>query len=1344
MIMHTQYYSKFRFTAVFTGLLFLLTSSAAAQTIQVGSGSYTTTLPEGRNVPSLQNGEDATPRFSSEFNQLVQTNDYWSNLIYPFLGSNHMNQVPAHPLAIESSDNGFKLGYFNTNSTLGELYAFTSANTIQVGIAGSTSSITSTYAYGDWTFSAEMDYGDASLIATTGHGLPYTFFDMSGGDIEVTSGSTFTLWHNVNEVIGLTIDDVHYALFAPTGSTWSGTDTLTSSLNDKGFLSVAVLPDATTETLEFFRKHAYAQVTNSTTSWNYDELSADLTSTFTYETVLRDSAAGNLDETLTALYRHQWINTADVLTSYTYVSPRGEMKVFEGNSFSTTARFSGVLPSLPDEGNYDRIQLLELVQQVASEELPVDNTYNNGKQMGRFIEVLHIADQLGAINERDYLLSELKRRLESWFTAGGEQEYYYNDTWNTLFGYPGSFGSSTQINDHHFHAAYAIKAAATIAQYDSAWASQDNWGGMVNLIIQDANNWDRDNEMFPFLRNFDTYAGHAWASGHGDFNFSGDEPGNNQESSSESMNFASATILWGELTGQTEIRDMGIFLYTNENEAIDQYWFDVDDEVFPDDFAHNAVGIVWSDAGAYSTWFGSDPEFIRGINFLPINGGSLYLAKNPDYIIENYNQMVSELGSQPTQWKDIFWQYLSMSDAGLALSYYNADQSYTPFDGESRAHTLHWLYNMKEMGAFNTDITADVSTYAVFVNETNDTTYIAFNAEPMEKIITFSDGFMMSVPARTLNSYNTATPAITMEPAPEPIYDPEYVISIFSDTYSSDVEATFNIEDGQLTKTSIEVIDGNNLLKYENLDTQTTELEFPISVFSRTNFHADFYSADTTTISVYLISEDSEEKSYSFSIDSSSWSNMTVPLFVFSDVVDLNAISSIRIEGESTIYVDNLFFSGDTPVPSGPKTEADKPDLDEVNVISIFSDSYDNLEGVNLTPDWQQNTIASIISIMANDVLLYENFDYQGIELGSNVDVTNMEWFHLDFWTEDATNLKVYLISPGPVETAFNISIKQNSWQSIDIPLEEFTDVNLSEVFQIKFEGDGNVYLDNLYFGKKADLTEAPIPTHDAGKVVSLFSDTYENNTVDTWSATWDQATHEDIMINENNMKYYSNVNFAGIEFISNQIDATNLTNFRFDFITLESTDAPVTFSLKLVDFGANGFWDGGATDDVEDELFFDEESTPALVSNEWISFDIPIDDFEKMVTREHLSQLLFITSGGLKEFYIDNVYFYGDAIINSNDDESSEVPTELKLSQNYPNPFNPSTNIEFSLPKASKVSLIIYNSLGQQVSKLLDTRLNPGSHSITWNAKWAPTGVYFYQLKTANATLTKRMLLIK
>ena len=81
---------------------------------------------------------------------------------------------------------------------------------------------------------------------------------------------------------------------------------------------------------------------------------------------------------------------------------------------------------------------------------------------------------------------------------------------------------------------------------------------------------------------------------------------------------------------------------------------------------------------------------------------------------------------------------------------------------------------------------------------------------------------------------------------------------------------------------------------------------------------------------------------------------------------------------------------------------------------------------------------------------------------------------------------------------------------------------------------------------------------------------------------------------------------------------------------------------------------------------------------------------------------------------------------------------------QNYPNPFNSSTKISFELSVPSEVKLTIYNSLGQEVSELVNGWLPAGQHSVQWNAQNMPGGIYVYWLATKEGIKTKKMLLLK
>jgi hypothetical protein len=93
---------------------------------------------------------------------------------------------------------------------------------------------------------------------------------------------------------------------------------------------------------------------------------------------------------------------------------------------------------------------------------------------------------------------------------------------------------------------------------------------------------------------------------------------------------------------------------------------------------------------------------------------------------------------------------------------------------------------------------------------------------------------------------------------------------------------------------------------------------------------------------------------------------------------------------------------------------------------------------------------------------------------------------------------------------------------------------------------------------------------------------------------------------------------------------------------------------------------------------------------------------------------------------------------------EINDLPKEFTLSQNYPNPFNPSTNIKFTIPKASLVGIKVYNKLGQEIETLVNEEKRAGTYKLTWNAVNLPSGVYFYRLQAGSFIETKKMVLLK
>ncbi|OGU75798.1 MAG: hypothetical protein A2V93_06160 [Ignavibacteria bacterium RBG_16_34_14] len=119
------------------------------------------------------------------------------------------------------------------------------------------------------------------------------------------------------------------------------------------------------------------------------------------------------------------------------------------------------------------------------------------------------------------------------------------------------------------------------------------------------------------------------------------------------------------------------------------------------------------------------------------------------------------------------------------------------------------------------------------------------------------------------------------------------------------------------------------------------------------------------------------------------------------------------------------------------------------------------------------------------------------------------------------------------------------------------------------------------------------------------------------------------------------------------------------------------------------------------------------------------------------------ITSGKyqyrLKQIDFDGSFEYSKIV-----EVNFETPVNFELSQNYPNPFNPNTIISYSLPKASHVSLKVYNTLGQEVAALVNGIKEAGNHKIDFNASNLNSGIYFYKLETGNFNEVKKMTLIK
>jgi hypothetical protein len=523
-----------------------------------------------------------------------------------------------------------------------------------------------------------------------------------------------------------------------------------------------------------------------------------------------------------------------------------------------------------------------------------------------------------------------------------------------------------------------------------------------------------------------------------------------------------------------------------------------------------------------------------------------------------------------------------------------------------------------------------------------------------------------------------AAPAVA---APTPTRAAADVISLFSDAYPNVPVTTWSASFDQADVADVRVA-GNNTKKYTNLVFAAAEFLNPtVNATAMTHLHLDLFVYDAASFKVKLVDfgannafgggDDTEHEievtpTSTPALVANAWNSFDIPLTAFAGLRARANLAQLILVGSSpTVYLDNIYFYRvpAPPAPTAPTTAAPTPTRAASNVIALFSNAYPNRPVDTWSADWDQADVADI-RVANDDVKRYTNLTFAGVEFTSQpVNAAPMSGLHLDLWTPDATaapaEFKVKLVDFGAngtfgggddVEHELSITraaftnFATGTWVSLDLPFTSFPGLTTrAHLAQLIISGSlRTVYLDNVYFYSTAapptvPTAPAPAPTFAAANVISLFSNAYTNAPVDTWSADWDQADLADIKVGTDDVKRYTNLVFAGIEFTGRPIDATAMTTFSMDLWTPYATAAPAVFRIKLVDFGANGAFAGG--DDTEHEITLTATTTPALGTGAWVRLSIPLSAFTGLRARAHLGQL--IISGDLKTVFIDNVLFH-------------------------------------------------------------------------------------------------------
>ncbi len=122
--------------------------------------------------------------------------------------------------------------------------------------------------------------------------------------------------------------------------------------------------------------------------------------------------------------------------------------------------------------------------------------------------------------------------------------------------------------------------------------------------------------------------------------------------------------------------------------------------------------------------------------------------------------------------------------------------------------------------------------------------------------------------------------------------------------------------------------------------------------------------------------------------------------------------------------------------------------------------------------------------------------------------------------------------------------------------------------------------------------------------------------------------------------------------------------------------------------------------------------------------------------------------------FILRSIRYFNQSTTGVNPASNASIPDEYVLRQNYPNPFNPTTRITYGIPEESRVTLVVFNTLGQEVRRIVDDTKPAGYHTVTWGGTNATgtqvsSGVYLYKLEVKNNigtsfVQTKKLMLIR
>ena len=751
-----QSWTRMARNTLLTGALVGLASvvQANADIRPVGAGGLRLAVSSGdRSAPKA---EFRTPAM---LQRAAPTNQWYSSVMF----TRWSNVLHAVPLTFKATEQGLQVGLPEKTVVPTERkdveihYPHRADLTIQPLAFQPQAALLA--GHGDWSVDVDFAQGSDAMRATILHGSPFGYLKFSRGDARVSLGekAQAQVWSARPHVLVVRFPNRQFALYAPVGATWTADGAVwTVRLPAAhGRLAVATLPKADDDTLARFERSAHLDIQDTRADFRVDRERSEVITTF--KAVVRPAEGQATAVPMLGLYPHHYHGNAALqqASSEGLSSIRGAIRLLQADQFETRYRYNGFVPYWPGlQSAQAKDELQDFIRKDARRArrmmLEIGNgPYWQGKGLQRIALLMGVAHREGMTDVSADLLAKLQERAESWLSGKSARTYFhYDKQLGTVVSYPEEYDAVKDMNDHHFHYGYWIRAAAEMALLDPAWAKPERWGGMIDELIKDIATAERGRSDYPYLRNFDPYEGHAWASGVGT-----SDDGNNQESSSEAINAWSGLMLWGALQGRQDLIDLGTYLYTTEIQAVNHYWFDIHRTTLPPEYLNSQVSIVFGGKLVHNTWWIDEPRQIHGINLLPFTPASTYLATSPEFVQRSKAALEKEMALYKSRgkranpediWQDLFAQHVALVDPEAGLKRWDRWGSYEL--GDTRSRTYHWLQSLRATGPVDLSVSANTTFYSVF-KRGNTRTYLVYNPSSAPLSVQFSDGTRVQAPA---------------------------------------------------------------------------------------------------------------------------------------------------------------------------------------------------------------------------------------------------------------------------------------------------------------------------------------------------------------------------------------------------------------------------------------------------------------------------------------------------------------------------------------------------------------------------------------------------------------------